>query len=105
MGQDECIEGREDFLTIGDLSHLHQSCYCHDVPTGLCHTSAFSTAITTAASFCAVAKYDCPDGYTFMTALELITMVDPPRICRLCEEDNDSIYMSNEQGEVLENDH
>jgi len=87
----DCVEGREDFLSIGDLSHIHQPCSCHDVPTGICHASSSSTAITAATSFCAVAKYDCPAGYTFMTAIELVTMVDPPRICRLCQQGDGDI--------------
>lgn len=102
LSRDECVDELEDFMPSGDLSRT-KPCSCYDVPTGICHASSSSTTITAATSFCAVAKYDCPAGYTFMTAYELSFMVDPPRICRLCQR-GDGDYNMDGRSELLDKD-
>jgi len=103
LSQDECVEETEDFMSVGDLRYRNKPCSCHDVPTGICYASSSSATITTSTSLCAVAKYDCPAGYNFMTALKLSTMVDPPRICRLCQQE-DGYYNTIGGSEFLEED-
>jgi len=99
LSQDECIHDREYFIPIGELSQ-NEPCSCHDVPTGMCYSSS-SEAITNSYSFCAVAEYDCPTGFTFMTAYELSTTSNPPRVCRLCHNDDGSNELY-ERGEAME---
>jgi len=73
-------------------------CLCYDVPTGMCYSSSTgsSTQPTALTSFCAVGPYDCGDGYDFMTAYTLSNIANPPRKCRLCQEEDIGNYNLHE---------
>lgn len=87
LNSNECVEGE----VFRETNHLPWTdpCHCYDVPTGMCYLTGV-TPITADASFCAVGGYDCPDRYTFMSSAGLLNMMDPPRECRLCQEESAS---------------
>jgi len=102
LSQDECIDGREDFVSIGEPPRS-EPCFCDDVPTGMCYSPSSDGVIMAATSFCAVAAYDCLHGHIFMPAYELSTIINPPRVCRLCEKEDDDIYELRTQGGTIQN--
>lgn len=79
----------EDDEIFYQVAHLRWTdpCFCDKVPTGICYMDAVSP-ITSDSSFCAVGLHDCPDGYSFLKANDLLTMdsKEKPRTCNLCRQ-------------------
>lgn len=74
-------ESGETFFYIKEFEYV-EPCPCHNVPTGLCYIATMP--VTADSSFCAVSAYDCPLGYTWLSAHGLLDLSQAPRTCRLC---------------------
>lgn len=92
LSRDDCDPALESFHPVSTTTTTPDDpkCTCYHVPTGMCRLPSTSPTTRTATSFCAVAAYDCPTGYEFVSASDVEKEGDEggvDRKCRLCGEE------------------